>query len=113
MNIKTRIVYEKYRKSVIVTKHEKKVCRLLRELNIQFKQQYQFDYNDSFIFVDILLPKSKTIIEIDGKWHYKGQKLLDDAKRDMFLKSIGFRVIRIENAEVKIMDSTRLSEIIK
>lgn len=112
MDAQTRIIYQKYRNSVVITKHEKKVCRLLKELGIVFKQQYRFDYNNSFIMVDILLPKTKTIIEIDGKHHYKGQKLLDDAKRDMFLKSIGFNVIRIENDEVRTMDGNRLANIL-
>jgi very-short-patch-repair endonuclease len=113
MNDRNRILIAKAKQTVIVTKHERKVSRLLNELNIYHHRQYHFEYNNSFILVDLLIPKTKTVIEVDGKHHYRGQKLIDDAKRDMYLKSIGFRVIRIENDEVRNMDAAKLFELIK
>lgn len=112
MEDRERIIKQKYRENVCITKNEKRLWRLLSSLNILFNKQHLFDYENSFIMVDILLPQTKQIIEVDGKHHYKGQKLLDDAKRDMFLTGLGFKVIRVTNEQVKDMTEKQLSKIL-
>jgi len=50
--------------------------------------------------VDFYCPKFKLIIELDGSVHDNlGQSLYDD-ERDIFLKELGFQVIRFENDAV-------------
>lgn len=57
-------------------------------------------------FVDIVLEDDKVVIEYDGSGHYAGinygrytyeEKLQQDYERDLKLRSIGYKIIRIES----------------
>lgn len=50
---------------------------------------------------DFLVPHKKLIIELDGKDHFTYAGRLYDEKRDRFLKSQGYTVLRFENREVR------------
>lgn len=110
MDIRNRIIVNKYKNTVCVTKWEKKVRRYLTELKVYHEPQYAFEYKNSFIMVDIIIPQSRLIIEVDGKHHYKGEKLIEDIERDNFLKNLGFKVMRIMNDELKEMTLEQFKE---
>lgn len=52
------------------------------------------------IFVDIVLPESKVIIEVDGADHAKMDKRQKDKERDAKLLSQGFSVFRVWNWDI-------------
>ncbi len=63
---------------------------------------YQF-YRQKIIgnyIVDFYCPQAKLVIEVDGGQHYSGQIETTDKKRDEYLKSHGFKVLRFNNLEV-------------
>lgn len=49
--------------------------------------------------VDFLCPAARLVVEIDGGQHYEDRGLARDARRDAFLASEGFRVLRVSNRE--------------
>jgi very-short-patch-repair endonuclease len=50
--------------------------------------------------VDFLSHAAKLIIELDGGQHYEDRQEARDARRDQFLRSKGFRVLRFSNYDV-------------
>jgi very-short-patch-repair endonuclease len=50
--------------------------------------------------VDFVSYAAKVVIEIDGGQHYENTHEARDARRDKFLQSKGFRVLRFSNHEV-------------
>ncbi len=50
--------------------------------------------------VDFICWKSKLIVEVDGGHHYTDKGLRRDRRRDEFLNSQGFRVLRFSNIDV-------------
>jgi len=50
--------------------------------------------------VDFVCHASKIVIEIDGGQHYEAENLARDARRDKYLASRGFRVLRFNNHDV-------------
>ncbi|MGC2132625.1 MAG: DUF559 domain-containing protein [Xanthobacteraceae bacterium] len=50
--------------------------------------------------VDFVSYAAKVVIEIDGGLHYETTHEARDARRDKFLKSKGFRVLRFSNHEM-------------
>jgi very-short-patch-repair endonuclease len=50
--------------------------------------------------VDFVSPGAKLVIEIDGGQHFDTQHERRDARRDAFLVSKGYRVLRFNNHEV-------------
>lgn len=57
----------------------------------KFKRQYLVGR----YIVDFVCPEEKLIIELDGPFHARRKSY--DEERDMFLRSRGFRVIRLTN----------------
>ena len=69
----------------------------LRDLPVQVRRQKQFgEY-----IVDIYCSSAKLVIELDGSQHYVGDAPEKDRERDAYLKSLGLRVVRIDNLEIK------------
>src|SRR5215204_3814284 len=50
--------------------------------------------------VDFVSHQAKLIIEIDGGQHFESEHPRRDARRDAFLESKGFRVLRFNNYDV-------------
>lgn len=50
--------------------------------------------------IDVADVVTKTAIEIDGGSHLAKQRQIEDAKKEEFLQSIGWQVLRFTNAEV-------------
>jgi very-short-patch-repair endonuclease len=51
-------------------------------------------------FVDFVAHRSHLVIEIDGGQHFAEEHQARDARRDAFLRSEGYRVLRFINLEV-------------
>ncbi len=81
------------------TKAERALWRELaakRFFGIKFRRQQPIE---NFI-VDFICYEKKIVIEIDGGQHACEQERLDDAKRDAYLKKIGYNVLRFWNNDV-------------
>jgi very-short-patch-repair endonuclease len=50
--------------------------------------------------VDFVCLSSRLIVEVDGEVHLQPEQAAYDAKRDAYLRSEGFRVIRLLNSDV-------------
>ena len=50
--------------------------------------------------VDFCCASKKVIIELDGFQHYDDCGLKKDAKRDAYLQSLGYRVLRYTNIQI-------------
>ena len=80
------------------TKSEKIIWNLIRnkKINARFRRQHQIgDYVVDFVSIE-----KKLIIEIDGGQHNNEQDVKYDEKRTLFLKNLGFKVIRFWNNDV-------------
>ena len=60
---------------------------------------------------DFLFPAKAIIVEVDGKIHDEDWKMLADAERTEFLTHLGFRVIRVKNADVGLFDFSLLDHL--
>ena len=90
-------IARKFRKNP--TKAEKEMWQLLRNRRLNGKKIRRQVPIDNYI-VDFCCYEHKLIIEIDGPLHEKADLLWKDACRDKTLNSLGFRVLRINEADV-------------
>ena len=51
--------------------------------------------------VDFYIASAKIVIELDGSQHYKDDELINDFIRDDFLSSLGIKVLRYSNLDIK------------
>ena len=51
-------------------------------------------------FADFLCREKMLIVEVDGATHSEDHEIAYDARRSAFLKSQGFSVLRVQNADV-------------
>ncbi len=66
-------------------------------LGYKFRRQYGIG---NYI-VDFYCPKKRLIIEIDGGQHAELDRASNDLKRDLFFESLGMKVFRIWNNELR------------
>ena len=90
-------IARKYRKNP--TKAEKEMWQLLRNRGLNGKKFRRQVPIDNYI-VDFCCYEHKLIIEIDGPLHETAVRLSKDACRDKTLNILGFRVLRINEADV-------------
>ncbi|MCF7812808.1 endonuclease domain-containing protein [Candidatus Gracilibacteria bacterium] len=50
--------------------------------------------------VDFFCPSAKLVIEIDGSQHFEKRNEEQDKKRDMYLESLGLKVLRFNNLDI-------------
>jgi len=81
------------------TKGEKMLWRALRELKaegIRVRRQAPI----GVYVVDFVVFSRKIVIEIDGDVHALGKQMAHDRRRDTWLRSQGFEVVRYSSLEV-------------
>jgi very-short-patch-repair endonuclease len=81
------------------TKAEQIIWRAVRAhrlLGVSFRRQAPIGP----YIVDFVSHSAKLVIELDGGQHYEAGHEARDARRDNFLRSRGFRVLRFSNYEV-------------
>lgn len=72
--------------------------KVLTKCDIDFEEQYQV----SRYCLDFAVVESKIDIEIDGEQHYCDQRIVEsDERRNKYLESLGWKVIRIRWSEYK------------
>lgn len=54
-----------------------------------------------FYIVDLLIPEKNLIIEIDGEYHEDEEQQKKDKKREDYLRSKGYEILRFKNKEVE------------
>ena len=52
--------------------------------------------------VDFYIAKAKIVIELDGTQHYEPNGKAADRQRDIYLQSLGIRVLRYANSEINV-----------
>ena len=77
--------------------------RLWSELR-QFKRLYGLHVRrqvpiGSYI-ADFAIQSHRLVIEVDGEFHSQPARLLFDARRDAWLKTQGYRIVRIDTGEL-------------
>ncbi len=83
-----------------MTLPEKRLWEALRKTHLPFRRQAPIGR----YIADFVCHQARLIIEVDGFWHENPEARLRDAKRDAWLASQGYRVIRLRNQQV--MDDT-------
>lgn len=84
----------------------------LDSLKIKYIFQKSFIVGNNYCIVDFYLPKPyKTCIEIDGEYHSTPTQIKRDFNRDVYLRSRGFKVIRIPNDEVSFYDLKNITNV--
>ena len=74
------------------------ICNVLDELDVEYERQKSIYH----YFVDIYIPIKNLIIECDGEyWHSKPERKILDKKRDYLLRSLGYKIIRLPEKEIK------------
>jgi very-short-patch-repair endonuclease len=78
---------------------EEKLWLRLRDRRLGgFKFVRQFPIEN--FFVDFACRQQRVIIEVDGGTHGTALELIDDAKRDQALSKLGYKIVRVQNADV-------------
>ncbi len=93
------------------TKAEEVLWEVLRDrqfLNFKFRRQHQIGP----YIVDFLCSEEKLVIEIDGGYHRDMDRVKHDQKRDKYLSSSGFQVVRLQNDQVLESIGDALAEIV-
>ena len=67
---------------------------------MNFVYQYPIIANKNGYIADFYFPDTKTILEIDGSVHNYNERRKADIKRTKDLKSLGYKVIRMDNEDV-------------
>ena len=81
-----------------MTKEERMLWyEFLKNLPVNFNRQKVIG---SFI-VDFYCASAKIVVEIDGSQHFNEENIALDKERDEYLSSLGIRVLRYNNLEVK------------
>lgn len=73
-----------------------KRLRVFKNYGFHFRRQAPFGP----YVVDFACHRAKLIVELDGSHHAEEMQIAHDAKRDRFLKSCGYRVMRVWNNDV-------------
>ncbi|MCU0236095.1 MAG: endonuclease domain-containing protein [Acidobacteria bacterium] len=83
-------------------------------LQIKFLRQqpliFKFEGKKIFFVADFLSYQKKLVIEVDGKIHLRQKD--HDQYRDVIIKELGFKVIRVSNEAIKSNPEDFLSKIL-
>lgn len=83
-----KVKFLKHNKKVKSSKQQRKICRLINA---------KLNFKISGIYTDMALIKEKIIIEYDGwVWHGNKNQQNKDRRRDEFIKSKGWKILRIK-----------------
>lgn len=101
-------VMERYIKAGKYTPEEKVFESILLEVGLKKDEDFYHNYKfksdrGRYFWVDFFLPKWNLIVEIDGRiWHrFFKQAIEKDMRRDSWLKSMGFEIIRIDSEKLR------------
>ena len=69
----------------------------LRQYPVQFRRQCVFER----YIVDFYCAKAMLVVELDGSQHYDPEMARQDAVRTRYLESLGIRVLRFSNRDIR------------
>ncbi len=71
----------------------------------EFLRTYPVRFNRQRIIgnyiVDFYCAKAKLVVELDGSQHYENKGIKSDTERTRFLETLGLKVIRFSNLDIK------------
>jgi|SRR5215213_3636952 len=70
--------------------------RARRFLDLKFRRQFPVE---TFI-TDFFCYEAKLVVEVDGEVHEEPHQKAHDKNRDMFLQSLGYKILRFSNQQV-------------
>jgi very-short-patch-repair endonuclease len=85
--------------------------RYLRNRNLQYKLRRQHPI-EVFI-IDFYCARAKLLIEIDGESHFEETQMQYDHARTEYLESLGYKVIRFTNDDVRYNVNAVITKVIE
>lgn len=100
---------EKQRRLSLYQKCLRKKPTLGEQIFIEKCQHFKIDYifqkgfiaGSGFCIADFYLPKYKTVVEIDGKYHNRRKQRIRDHYKDRYYKNRNLKVLRIKEEDVE------------
>lgn len=95
-----------------MTKGEQRLwleLRKLKDLGFHVRKQVPIG---SYI-ADFAIMKERLIIEVDGSHHHEQKQMQHDEKRDEWLKSEGFKILRFNTGEIEETLSGCVEEVMR
>lgn len=95
------------------TPEEEELWEHLRKRRLKgyrFLRQKPLIYNESgnkkyFFIADFYCAEKKVVVELDGKYH--DFRKYEDYNRDLVLKELGLKVVRVKNEELQKIEQVR------
>ena len=84
---------------------------ILRNRNLEYKFRRQHPIE--FFIIDFYCAEAKLLIEIDGESHFQKAQMEYDQARTGYLETLGYKVIRFTNDDVRYNINTLLTRIIE
>lgn len=78
-----------------------------------FGLKFRRQYGVGKYVVDFYCPAEQIVVEVDGDVHYMEAGRQKDARRDAYLRSVGLRVLRFTNLEIRTNISGVLEVILR
>lgn len=80
---------------------EKAAYKNLVKLGYLTIRQYPIWTKRKIYFADLYIPKLKTIMEIDGGYHFTSKQKRLDNNRSSGLRRLGYHVVRLNNQDAR------------
>ena len=80
---------------------ERVTFRTLRTLGYKVIRQYPINTGRRIYFADIYLPELKTIVELDGGYHFTTKQRRLDNNRSSGIWRLGYHVVRLSNHDAR------------
>ena len=80
---------------------ERVTFRTLRTLGYKVIRQYPINTGRRIYFADIYLPELKTIMELDGGYHFTTKQRRLDNNRSSGIWRLGYHVVRLSNHDAR------------
>lgn len=93
---------------------EKAAIRNCERLGYKVVRQQPILTGRKMYFADIYLPDLKTIVEIDGDYHYTSNQKRKDSNRSAGIWRMGYHVVRLSNHDARDINKVKAKiELIK
>lgn len=76
-------------------------------LGIKVIRQYPIYTGRKLYFADLYLPKYRTIIELDGGYHFTHDQRRKDTNRSAGLHRLGYHVLRLNNKDARSIEKLK------
>lgn len=82
------------------------ICNCLR-LGYKVIRQQPIFTGRKLYFADIYLPEIKTVLEVDGGYHYTNSQKRKDRKRSAVIWNLGLHVVRLSNHDARNINKVK------